>query len=280
MKENKIYKDQLIIYFKSISGLMSSELRKLIIGSIHQYYLFIKQFKHEKYLTAKEIFDSQFDPATIFQKSFIEVELKEHPSGEKFTFSDELEDLHTTLTNVIKDIIECSKGVERPDNMFIKKEEEKKEEEKKVEEPKEEEKKVEEPKVEEKKVEEKKEEEKKVEEKKEEETKQEEKKTNILINSIDDKVSDSKAKNHNKQNSKVDFKEQKDDSIEQKGDVLLLNKVNNSKEVLSNHKIENEFIKSYIKRNDEFYEEFAKKINELILNFPKEEKQKKKRKRK
>ena len=60
-----------------------------------------------------------------------------------------------------------------------------------------------------------------------------------MINSIDDKVSDSKAKNHNKQNSKVDFKEQKDDSIEQKGDVLLLNKVNNSKEVLSNHKIEN-----------------------------------------
>ena len=120
LKENKIYKDQLIIYFKSISGLMSSELRKLIIGSIHQYYVFIKQFKQEKYLTAKEIFDSQFNPTTIFQKSFIEVDLKEHPSGEKFTFSDELADLHTALTNVIKDIIECSKGVERPDNMFIK----------------------------------------------------------------------------------------------------------------------------------------------------------------
>ena len=120
LKENKIYKDQLIIYFKSISGLMSSELRKLIIGSIHQYYTYIKQFKQEKYLTAKEIFDSQFNPDTIFQKSFIEVELKEHPSGEKFTFSDELEDLHATLTNVVKEIIECSKGVERPDNMFIK----------------------------------------------------------------------------------------------------------------------------------------------------------------
>ena len=120
LKENKIYKDQLIIYFKSISGLMSSELRKLIIGSIHQYYVFIKQFKQEKYITAKEIFDSQFNPNTIFQKSFIEVELKEHPSGEKFTFSDELTDLHTTLTDIIKEIIECSKGVERPDNMFIK----------------------------------------------------------------------------------------------------------------------------------------------------------------
>ena len=120
LKENKIYKDQLIIYFKSISGLMSSELRKLIIGSIHQYYVFIKQFKKDNYLTAKEIFDSQFNPDTIFQKSFIEVELKEHPNGEKFTFSDELVDLHTTLTNVVKEIIECSKGVERPDNMFIK----------------------------------------------------------------------------------------------------------------------------------------------------------------
>jgi hypothetical protein len=120
LKENKIYKDQLIIYFKSISGLMSSELRKLIIGSIHQYYVFIKQFKKDNYLSAKEIFDSQFNPNTIFQKSFIEVELKEHPSGERFTFSDELVDLHTTLTNVVKEIIECSKGVERPDNMFIK----------------------------------------------------------------------------------------------------------------------------------------------------------------
>lgn len=120
LKENKIYKDQLIIYFKSISGLMSSELRKLIIGSIHQYYEFIKQFKQDKYLTAKEIFDSQFNPDTIFQKSFIEVELKESQNGEKFAFSDELTELHTTLTNVIKDIIECSKGVERPDNMFIK----------------------------------------------------------------------------------------------------------------------------------------------------------------
>ena len=120
LKENKIYKDQLIIYFKSISGLMSSELRKLIIGSIHQYYEFIKQFKQENYLTAKEIFDSQFNPETIFQKSFIEVELKESENGEKFTFSDELTELHTTLTNVVKDIIECSKGVERPDNMFIK----------------------------------------------------------------------------------------------------------------------------------------------------------------
>ncbi len=120
LKENKIYKDQLIIYFKSISGLMSSELRKLIIGSIHQYYEFIKQFKQDKYLTAKEIFDSQFNPDTIFQKSFIEVELKESQNGEKFAFSDELTELHTALTNVIKDIIECSKGVERPDNMFIK----------------------------------------------------------------------------------------------------------------------------------------------------------------
>ena len=99
---------------------MSSELRKLIIGSIQQYHEFIKQFKQDKYLTAKEIFDSQFNPETIFQKSFIEVELKESSTGDKFTFSDELTELHTTLTNVIKDIIECSKGVERPDNMFIK----------------------------------------------------------------------------------------------------------------------------------------------------------------
>lgn len=69
---------------------------------------------------------------------------------------------------------------------------------------------------------------------------EEEKKTNILINSIDDKVNDSRAKNQNKQNSKIDFKDEKNNSIEQKGDILLLNKnINNSKEVLANHGIEN-----------------------------------------
>ena len=120
LKENKIYKDQLIIYFKSISGLMSSELRKLIIGSINQYYTFIKQFKQDKYLTAEDIFNSQFDPDTIFQRSFIEVELKEDPSGEKFTFSDDLETIEKDLTDIVNEIIECSKNVERPDNMFIK----------------------------------------------------------------------------------------------------------------------------------------------------------------
>ena len=120
LKENKIYKDQLILYFKSISGLMSSELRKLIIGSIQKYYKFIKQFEKEKYYSAEEIFNTQFDKETLFQKSFIEVELKEHPSGEKFTFSDELSEIHEKLTNVVKDIIKYSQNVERADNMFIK----------------------------------------------------------------------------------------------------------------------------------------------------------------
>ena len=120
LKENKIYKDQLILYFKSVSGLMSSELRKLIINSIEKYFNFIKQFQKENYLSAEEIFKNQFDPNFPFQKSFIEVELTEHMNKTKFTFSDELNEIHSKLTNVIQDIIKYSEGVERADNMFIK----------------------------------------------------------------------------------------------------------------------------------------------------------------
>ena len=120
LKENKIYKDQLILYFKSVSGLMSSELRKLIINSIEKYFIFIKEFQKESYLTAEEIFKNQFDPNFPFQKSFIEVELCEHISKTKFSFSDDLNEIHSKLTNVVQDIINYSEGVERADNMFIK----------------------------------------------------------------------------------------------------------------------------------------------------------------
>ena len=120
LKENKIYKDQLILYFKSIGGLMSSELRKLIINSINEYFIFMKEFKKDEYITAEDIFKNQFDPNQIFQKSFIEVDLTEHQNKTKYTFSDELNDIHLKLTNVVKDIIKYSQGVERADNMFIK----------------------------------------------------------------------------------------------------------------------------------------------------------------
>ena len=120
LKENKIYKDQLILYFKSVGGLMSSELRKLIINSIEEYFNFMKEFKKNEYFSAEDIFQNQFDPNQTFQKSFIEVELIEHQNKTKYTFSDELNDIHLKLTNVVKDIIKYSQGVERADNMFIK----------------------------------------------------------------------------------------------------------------------------------------------------------------
>lgn len=120
LKENKIYKDQLILYFNSVSGLMSSQLRKMIIGSIERYYNFMKLFKQTTYLTAEEVFTNQYETHQPFQRSFIEIDIKEHPDGDKFTFSEELNDIHAKLSNVVKDIIRYSQGVERPDNMFIK----------------------------------------------------------------------------------------------------------------------------------------------------------------
>ena len=84
---------------------MSSQLRKIIIGSIERYYNFMKQFKKDQYYSAEEIFNYQYDPKYPFQRSFIEVDIKEHPSGEQFTFIEELNDIHAKLTNVVKDII-------------------------------------------------------------------------------------------------------------------------------------------------------------------------------
>ena len=41
LKENKIYKDQLILYFKSVSGVMSTQMRKIIIDSLSNFHKFI-----------------------------------------------------------------------------------------------------------------------------------------------------------------------------------------------------------------------------------------------
>jgi len=120
LKENVLYKDQMLIYFNSISGMMASQMRQLIISSISSYHDFIYLFRKENYYEPKKIFDDQFDPKFPFQRSFLEISIK--PSADKlsFCFSDELSDIHNKLIGVIHDVIKCSQDVERPDNAFIK----------------------------------------------------------------------------------------------------------------------------------------------------------------
>jgi hypothetical protein len=122
LKENKIYKDQLILYFKSISGLMSSQLRKLIINSLEKYYNYIQVFKKVDvpYASPKLVFDEQFNPEFPFEKSFLEVEINAASDNNSFCFSDELSDVHNKLVGLVNEIVKCSQDVERPDNMFIK----------------------------------------------------------------------------------------------------------------------------------------------------------------
>lgn len=122
LKENKIYKDQLILYFKSISGLMSSQLRKLIINSLDKYFNYIQNFKKEDipYSSPKLVFDEQFNPEFPFEKSFLEVEIIASTDNNSFCFSDELSDIHNKLVGLVTEIVKCSQDIERPDNMFIK----------------------------------------------------------------------------------------------------------------------------------------------------------------
>ena len=118
LKENKIYKDQLFIYFKSVAGVMSTELREIIITSLKKFHQFICKFKKNTYKSAEDIFDKQFKSKYGFEESFLEISIRNSFNG--FYFSEDLNDIHAKIIQLVKDVIRCSKEVERPDNMFIK----------------------------------------------------------------------------------------------------------------------------------------------------------------
>lgn len=120
LKENKIYKDQLFIYFKSVSGVMSTELRELITNSLKKFHNFISLFKKKSvdYKSAAEVFTEQFKSNFSFEQSFLEISVLDSKSG--FHFSDDLKEIHTKIITLVQDVIKCSREVERPDNMFIK----------------------------------------------------------------------------------------------------------------------------------------------------------------
>lgn len=122
LKENKIYKDQLIIYFKSVSGVMSTEMRNLIISSLKKFHYFICQFKKQEgqYHTAEEVFSSQFKSSFGFEQSFLEISIQPVKNKQEFVFSEDLKDIHNKIISLVQDVIKCSRDVERPDNMFIK----------------------------------------------------------------------------------------------------------------------------------------------------------------
>jgi hypothetical protein len=120
LKENKLYKDQMIIYFKSISGVMSTQLRKMIITSLQKFNNFMDQYKLERYYEPEEIFKGQFDSEFPFQKSFLEVSIITKPDEKIFFFSDDLSDIQSKITGVIGEVIRCSIDCERPDNQFVK----------------------------------------------------------------------------------------------------------------------------------------------------------------
>ena len=120
LKENRIYTDQLTIYFKSISGLMSSQMRQLVVVSVNKYYNFIKKFKKKKYIDSVKVFKEQFFAKEFFERSFITICIDITPNTEFFLFTDPLEDIHSKLVGLVETVVSCSFNIERPDNMFIK----------------------------------------------------------------------------------------------------------------------------------------------------------------
>ncbi|MCQ2819746.1 MAG: hypothetical protein MJ252_20975, partial [archaeon] len=120
LRQQKIYKDQLILYFKSISGMMSCQLRNLIMNSANHFYEYIQEYKKEKYQTGEEILKDQFNPDTPFEKSFLEVDVIESDDLTAFELSENQGKIKEAMIKTLTDIIDCSKGIGRPFNTFIK----------------------------------------------------------------------------------------------------------------------------------------------------------------
>ena len=118
LKENKIFKDQLIIYFKSVAGVMSTQLRKMVVSTIKDFHKFILKYKKKQYYDPQTIFANQFKPSFPFQNSFLELDILS--IGEQFDSSETLSEIHNKLNGLVNDVIKSSQDVERPDNMFIK----------------------------------------------------------------------------------------------------------------------------------------------------------------
>lgn len=120
LKENKINKDQLIFYFKSVSGVMSSQLRDIVVSSINKFHNFMLTFKKNpnEYKSAEVVFHNQFHQKFEFEQAFLEVSIL--ANKHQFEFSEDLRGIHNKIIGLIQDLIKCSRDVERPDNMFIK----------------------------------------------------------------------------------------------------------------------------------------------------------------
>jgi hypothetical protein len=85
LKENKIFKDQLILYFKSVAGVMSTQLRKMIVSTVQDFHEFIMRFKKQQYYDPQSVYANQFKPSFPFQNSFLELDIL--TMGDTFDFS-------------------------------------------------------------------------------------------------------------------------------------------------------------------------------------------------
>ncbi len=118
IKQIKLPRDQLEIYFKSVSCVMSSQLRNMIIDSLISYHKFLKLFKKDIYPTPKEVFDKQLHPTFLFERSFLEIDIIVENKALSFSFS--LEEINEKLLSLLNMIVDASKGIERVDNVFDK----------------------------------------------------------------------------------------------------------------------------------------------------------------
>jgi hypothetical protein len=118
IKYIKLPADQLDIYFKSVSCVMSVQLRKMIIDSLRNYHEFLLLFKKQKYSTPREVFDSQLHANFPFHRSFLEVDII--IENKSLTYSYSLEEINEKLLSLLNMIVDASKNIERVDNIFDK----------------------------------------------------------------------------------------------------------------------------------------------------------------
>jgi hypothetical protein len=118
IKQIRLPRDQLDIYFRSVSCVMSTQLRKMIIDSLRSYHDFLVLFKKDKYPTPRAVFENQLHPRFPFERSFLEVDIIFENKVLAYSYS--LEDINEKLLSLLSIIVEASRGIEKVDNVFDK----------------------------------------------------------------------------------------------------------------------------------------------------------------
>ena len=102
-------------FFTATKMLMSGQLRDLIYRSLSELKEFTSRYELSRYLTPQECIESDLDPNTTLQKSFLVVRLL-RGDDKRFKLEDRTETIRADFLKLIDEVVSCSESVALPQN--------------------------------------------------------------------------------------------------------------------------------------------------------------------